>query len=94
MKQVSAGQHLHLSGDLKSNVSVAAQQGVFFSQQQQQNSQTGSQTHQGVNAGAGVGATAGGNNAAGGNQQQTPNQNSQSKYDFIFVYCQFMARCR
>ncbi|GAB0090178.1 Neurogenic protein mastermind [Sergentomyia squamirostris] len=39
--QVSAGQHLHLSGDLKnSNVSVAAQQGVFFNQQsQQQNSQ-------------------------------------------------------
>lgn len=34
--QVSAGQHVHLSGDLKSNVSVAAQQGVYFNQQQQQ----------------------------------------------------------
>ncbi|XP_055706322.1 neurogenic protein mastermind isoform X2 [Phlebotomus papatasi] len=39
--QVSAGQHLHLSGDLKnSNVSVAAQQGVYFNQQSQQPTQT------------------------------------------------------
>lgn len=35
LKQVSAGQHLHLSGDIKNNnVSMAAQQGVFFNQMQ------------------------------------------------------------
>ncbi|XP_049317274.1 neurogenic protein mastermind isoform X3 [Bactrocera dorsalis] len=35
--QVSSGQHLHLSGDMKSSVSVAAQQGIqFFNHQQQQ----------------------------------------------------------
>ncbi|CAD7088880.1 unnamed protein product [Hermetia illucens] len=44
--QVSAGQHLHLSGDLKSNVSVAAQQGVFFSHQQQQHQQQQQQQQQ------------------------------------------------
>jgi mastermind-like protein len=30
--QVSAGQHLHLSGDLKGNVSIATQQGMHFNQ--------------------------------------------------------------
>ena len=38
--QVSAGQHMQLTGDLKPGVSVAAQQGMYFSQQQAQN-QTG-----------------------------------------------------
>jgi mastermind-like protein len=32
--QVTAGQHMQLSGDLKPGVSVAAQQGMYFSQQQ------------------------------------------------------------
>lgn len=39
---MSAGQHLHLSGDLKGSVSIAAQQGMYFSQQntsQQQSQQ-------------------------------------------------------
>lgn len=44
--QVSAGQHLHLSGDLKTGVSVAAQQGVFFSQQQAQQQQANQQSQQ------------------------------------------------
>ncbi|XP_012255781.2 neurogenic protein mastermind isoform X6 [Athalia rosae] len=35
--QVSAGQHMQLTGDLKPGVSVAAQQGMYFSQQQAQN---------------------------------------------------------
>ncbi|XP_063985595.1 neurogenic protein mastermind isoform X2 [Diachasmimorpha longicaudata] len=35
--QVSAGQHMQLTGDLKPGVSVAAQQGMYFSQQQNQN---------------------------------------------------------
>ncbi|XP_014478883.1 PREDICTED: neurogenic protein mastermind isoform X4 [Dinoponera quadriceps] len=35
--QVSAGQHMQLTGDLKPGVSVAAQQGMFFSQQQTAN---------------------------------------------------------
>ncbi|KAK0183289.1 hypothetical protein PV327_001343 [Microctonus hyperodae] len=35
--QVSAGQHMQLTGDLKPGVSVAAQQGMYFSQQQTQN---------------------------------------------------------
>ncbi|XP_076664615.1 neurogenic protein mastermind isoform X4 [Andrena cerasifolii] len=35
--QVSAGQHMQLSGDLKPGVSVAAQQGMYFNQQQTQN---------------------------------------------------------
>lgn len=30
--QVSAGQHIHLSGDIKGNVSIATQQGMFFNQ--------------------------------------------------------------
>ncbi|XP_043267905.1 neurogenic protein mastermind-like isoform X2 [Venturia canescens] len=38
--QVSAGQHMQLTGDLKPGVSVAAQQGMYFNQQQAQN-QTG-----------------------------------------------------
>ncbi|XP_033217557.1 neurogenic protein mastermind isoform X3 [Belonocnema kinseyi] len=35
--QVSAGQHMQLTGDLKPGVSVAAQQGIYFNQQQAQN---------------------------------------------------------
>lgn len=35
--QVSAGQHMQLTGDLKPGVSVAAQQGMYFNQQQSQN---------------------------------------------------------
>ncbi|XP_023015214.1 uncharacterized protein isoform X3 [Leptinotarsa decemlineata] len=35
--QVSAGQHVHLSGDLKGNVSIAAQQGMHFSHHSSQN---------------------------------------------------------
>ncbi|XP_032678602.1 neurogenic protein mastermind-like isoform X3 [Odontomachus brunneus] len=35
--QVSAGQHMQLTGDLKPGVSVAAQQGMFFNQQQTPN---------------------------------------------------------
>lgn len=38
--QVSAGQHMQLTADLKPGVSVAAQQGMYFNQQQAQN-QTG-----------------------------------------------------
>ncbi|XP_043584789.1 neurogenic protein mastermind isoform X4 [Bombus pyrosoma] len=38
--QVSAGQHMQLTGDLKPGVSVAAQQGMYFNQQQNQ-SQSG-----------------------------------------------------
>ncbi|KAJ8941457.1 hypothetical protein NQ318_016897 [Aromia moschata] len=37
--EVSAGQHLHLSGDLKGNVSIAAQQGMHFSQNNSSQSQ-------------------------------------------------------
>lgn len=37
MLQVSAGQHMQLTGDLKPVVSVAAQQGMYFNQQQTQN---------------------------------------------------------
>ncbi|KAJ8971580.1 hypothetical protein NQ314_000638 [Rhamnusium bicolor] len=43
---VSAGQHLHLSGDLKGNVSIAAQQGMHFSQHNPQNGSTQSQNTQ------------------------------------------------
>lgn len=39
--QVSAGQHMQLTGDLKPGVSVAAQQGMYFSQQQTQNQSAG-----------------------------------------------------
>ncbi|PBC32220.1 Neurogenic protein mastermind [Apis cerana cerana] len=38
---VSAGQHMQLTGDLKPGVSVAAQQGMYFSQQQTQNQSAG-----------------------------------------------------
>ena len=34
---MSAGQHMQLTGDLKPVVSVAAQQGMYFNQQQNQN---------------------------------------------------------
>lgn len=38
--QVTAGQHVHLSGDIKGNVSIAAQQGMHFTHQSpQSNSQ-------------------------------------------------------
>ncbi|XP_031772520.1 LOW QUALITY PROTEIN: neurogenic protein mastermind-like [Apis florea] len=39
--QVSAGQHMQLTGELKPGVSVAAQQGMYFSQQQTQNQSAG-----------------------------------------------------
>ena len=44
--QVSAGQHMQLTGDLKPGVSVAAQQGMYFNQQQAQSQSgpTGQQT--------------------------------------------------
>ncbi|XP_076626130.1 neurogenic protein mastermind isoform X1 [Colletes latitarsis] len=45
--QVSAGQHMQLTGDLKPGVTVAAQQGMYFNQQQSQNqSGPGGQTDQ------------------------------------------------
>lgn len=43
---MSAGQHLHLSGDLKGNVSIAAQQGMHFSQHNSQNGTSQAQTSQ------------------------------------------------
>ncbi|CAH1175874.1 unnamed protein product [Phaedon cochleariae] len=45
--QVSAGQHVHLTGDLKGNVSIAAQQGMHFSQH---GGQTSSQSTQSSSA--------------------------------------------
>lgn len=45
--QVSAGQHLHLSSDIKGNVSVAAQQGMYFNQQQAQQQAQQQQPQQG-----------------------------------------------
>ncbi|XP_076231464.1 neurogenic protein mastermind isoform X2 [Calliopsis andreniformis] len=41
--QVSAGQHMQLTGDLKPGVSVAAQQGMYFNQQTQNQSGPGGQ---------------------------------------------------
>ncbi|KAK5649778.1 hypothetical protein RI129_000807 [Pyrocoelia pectoralis] len=40
--QVSAGQHLQLSGDIKGNVSIATQQGMYFNQQAASNAQQAS----------------------------------------------------
>ncbi|CAH0553129.1 unnamed protein product [Brassicogethes aeneus] len=42
--QVSAGQHLHLSGDLKGNVSIAAQQGMHFNQHSTNNNASAGQS--------------------------------------------------
>lgn len=50
LTQVSAGQHLHLSGDLKNNVSVAAQQGIFFNQQHANKAQPPQNMNAGANA--------------------------------------------
>ncbi|KAK4883013.1 hypothetical protein RN001_006332 [Aquatica leii] len=44
--QVSAGQHLQLSGDLKGNVSIATQQGMYFNQQSATNAQQNSSSQQ------------------------------------------------
>ncbi|KAF5294671.1 hypothetical protein FQA39_LY02803 [Lamprigera yunnana] len=44
--QVSAGQHLQLSGDLKGNVSIATQQGMYFNQQSNANAQQNSSNQQ------------------------------------------------
>ncbi|XP_055694053.1 neurogenic protein mastermind isoform X2 [Lutzomyia longipalpis] len=64
--QVSAGQHLHLSGDLKnSNVSVAAQQGVYFNQQAQQQPTQPPQSQAPASSASGPGAP------------QAPQQNTQ-----------------
>ncbi|XP_057656985.1 neurogenic protein mastermind-like isoform X1 [Diorhabda carinulata] len=41
--QVSAGQHVHLSGDIKGTVNIAAQQGMHFTQQSSQNNSNQSQ---------------------------------------------------
>lgn len=48
--QVSAGQHMHLSSDLKNNVSVAAQQGIFFNQQHANKTQPPQNMNAGTNA--------------------------------------------
>lgn len=75
LSQVSAGQHLHLSGDLKNNVSVAAQQGIFFNQQHTNKAQP----PQNMNAGPGCNTNPSNMN----NNQQPhvpqPNNNPQSK---------------
>lgn len=42
MLKVSAGQHLHLSADVKGNVSIAAQQGMQFTHGDLHGSQGGS----------------------------------------------------
>lgn len=75
--QVSAGQHLHLSGDMKNNVSVAAQQGIFFNQQHANKGQPPPN----MNAGPGCNTNASNMNS---NQQphvQQPNNNPQSKHN-------------
>ncbi|XP_063697315.1 neurogenic protein mastermind [Culicoides brevitarsis] len=78
--QVSAGQHLHLSSDLKNGgVSVAAQQGMYFNQQatnqnqsqpnQQQNQQQQQQQHN-------SGVNNGGNSHNNSSNSQQNHQNS------------------
>ncbi|XP_050515733.1 neurogenic protein mastermind-like [Diabrotica virgifera virgifera] len=46
--QVSAGQHVHLTGDIKGNVSIATQQGMHFTQQSSQSNSN--QNQQSTNA--------------------------------------------
>lgn len=72
--QVSAGQHMHLNGDLKNNVSVAAQQGIFFNQQHTNKAQPPN-----MNAGPG-GCNNNGNNPNNSQSSHAPqpNNNSQS----------------
>lgn len=77
-QKVSAGQHLHLSGDMKSNVSVAAQQGVYFNQQPNPQQQSQSQAGPGGNTN---------NNSLNTNSQNPQQQNlvnGQGEY-FVFV---------
>ncbi|KAI4457424.1 maml-1 domain [Holotrichia oblita] len=82
--QVSAGQHLHLTGDLKGNVSVAAQQGMHFTQHvpssntnqqqsQQQSQQSQSQQQQNPHQ------TSQPNNQQGNQHNNNPNQSQQSQ---------------
>lgn len=83
--QVSAGQHMHLSGDMKSNVSVAAQQGIFFNQQHANKAQPPPN----MNAGPGCNNNASNMN---NNQQphaQQPNNNPQSKCTPLLAKCSF-----
>lgn len=66
--QVSAGQHMHMNGDLKNNnISVTAQQGIFFNQQHTNKAQAS-------NMNSGTGCNSNINNP---NHSQ-PNNNSQS----------------
>lgn len=73
--QVSAGQHMHMNGDLKNNnVTITAQQGIFFNQQHTNKGQA-------PNMSSGPGCNSNINNP---NNSQTshapqPNNNSQSK---------------
>lgn len=71
--QVSAGQHMHLNGDLKNNVSVAAQQGIFFNH-------TNKAQPQNVNMNAGPGCNSNVNNPNNSQSSHAPqpNNNSQS----------------
>lgn len=71
--QVSAGQQLHLSGDIKSGVSVAAQQGMFFSQSASSNSSPNAGTNP-------AGTTSSSNAAGGGGMPQTGNVTVNESY--------------
>lgn len=73
---MSAGQHLHLSGDVKSNLSVSAQQAMSFGQQNANKSQPGMNT--------GVGCTNESKNIAG-NQQGPHRMNNPTSKPFGFT---------
>lgn len=67
---------MHLSSDMKNNVSVAAQQGIFFNQQHTNKAQPPPN----MNAGPGCNTNASNMNNNQQSHVQQPNNNPQSEY--------------
>lgn len=81
---------MHLSGDMKSNVSVAAQQGIFFNQQHSNKAQPPPN----MNAGPGCNNNASNMNNNQPPHAQQPNNNPQSKCTLLAITCLPLNACQ
>lgn len=75
---MSAGQHVHLTGDLKGNVSIAAQQGMHFTQHPNSNATSQSQTTNANQPTQSPMSTPQHQNSPASNNMASPNPMSQS----------------
>lgn len=84
--QVSAGQHMHMNGDLKNNnVSVTAQQGIFFNQQ---HTNKGQAPNMNMSSGPGCNSNINNPNNSQTSHAPQPNNNSQSILMMIDILIQ------